>query len=287
MDIALVQRYTPSDPIDAFQGGLEAIRDAANAGAELVVFPELSFTKFLPQVPAEEREGDVLDLAETVPGPTTESVADAARNHDVVVVCNLYEKDGGQGFDTTVVIDSDGTLLGGARMMHITQYENFYEQDYYAPGNTGAPVFDTSVGRIGVATCYDRHYPEYMRALALQDAEIVVIPQAGAAGEWPKGMFEAEVRTASFQNGYFCALANRVGKEDDILFDGASFVTDPFGRVVAKAPSGDAIILMASIDLEKCAEAPARRLFLKDRRPDQYERGAVALAKSVPVATGE
>lgn len=282
MDIALVQQYIPTDPIDAFQRGLTAIKDAANAGADIVIFPELSFTKFFPQIPASERDGNVRDLAEKIPGPTTESVANQAREYGVVVVFNLYEKDGDAAYDSTVVVDSDGTVLGVTRMMHITQYENFYEQDYYDPGDTGAPVYDTSVCKLGVATCYDRHFPEYMRALGLGGAEVVAIPQAGAANEWPKGMFEAEVQTASFQNGYFCALANRVGRETNVLFDGSSFVTDPMGRIVAQGPKGDQSLLMTSCDLSLCESAPARELFMKDRRPDQYDGGSVSLMASKP-----
>jgi N-carbamoylputrescine amidase len=171
-------------------------------------------------------------------------------------------------------------------MMHVPNYENFHEQGYYTPGDTGAPVYDTAVGRVGVAICYDRHYPEYLRALALQDAEIVAIPQAGVAGEWPEGVYESEVRVASFQHGFFTAMANRVGQERNLLFDGNSLVIGPSGRVVAQAPSGRAIILMASIDLDKCRDAPARQRFLPDRRPDQYERGAVTLSGSVPAKQG-
>jgi len=282
MDIALVQQYNPSDAMDAFQRGLIAIKNAANAGADLVVFPELSFTKFFPQVPANKRDGDVLDLAEKIPGPTVESVAEQAAEYGVVVVCNLYEIDDGKCYNSSVVIDSDGTVRGISRMMHVPQYEHFYEQDYYTPGNTGAPVFDTAVGKIGVATCYDRHFPEYMRALALGGAEVVCIPQAGAAGEWAKGVFEAEVQAMSFQNGYFCALANRVGREDNVLFDGASFVTDPHGRIVAQAPKGDQSLLMASADTKECDESPARQLFLKNRREDDYTGGTVSLASSTP-----
>jgi N-carbamoylputrescine amidase len=127
-----------------------------------------------------------------------------------------------------------------------------------------------------VAICYDRHYPEYLRALALGEADLVVVPQAGAEGEWPGGLFEAELRVGAFQNGYFMALANRVGKEDVLTFDGGSFVTDPHGQLVAQAPRGAEAALHVDIDLDMCAQAPARRLFLKDRRPDQYASGAVA-----------
>jgi N-carbamoylputrescine amidase len=282
MDIALAQEFLPDDSLGAFQQGLNTIKDAANAGADLIIFPELSFSPFYPRVPAEEREEDVLDLAEPIPGPTTESVAEIAEEFGVVVVFNMLERDGDKTYDTSPVIDADGTLLGCTRMMHVTEYENFHEQGYYTPGDTGAPVYDTAVGRLGVAICYDRHYPEYLRALALQDAEIVAVPQAGTSGEWPKGIYESEIQVAAFQHGFFMAMANRVGQEKNMLFDGRSLVADPTGRVVAQAPSGKAIILMASIDLDKCQEAPARKLFMQHRRPDQYERGAVTLSGSIP-----
>jgi N-carbamoylputrescine amidase len=112
---------------------------------------------------------------------------------------------------------------------------------------------------------------------------VVAVPQAGVAGEWPDGIYESELRVASFQHGFFGAMANRVGQERNLLFNGTSLVTDPSGRIVAQAPSGNAIILMASIDLDKCGAAPARDRFLADRRPDQYEEGAVRLASSIPV----
>jgi N-carbamoylputrescine amidase len=282
MDIALAQEFLPDDSLSAFQQGLNTIKDAANAGADVVIFPELSFTPFYPREPADERDEAVRELAEPVPGPTSESVADIAADFGVVVIFNLLERDGDQTYNTSPVIDADGTLLGCTRMMHIPQYENFYEQDYYTPGDTGAPVYDTAAGRIGVAICYDRHYPEYMRALALQDAELVAVPQAGTAGEWPNGVYEGEARIASFQHGFFTAVANRVGQERNMLFEGRSLITDPSGRTVAQAPSGKAIILMASIDPDKCRESPAQELFLKHRRPKDYERGAVSLSASTP-----
>jgi N-carbamoylputrescine amidase len=277
MKVSLVQHAVSDPPVDALTRGREAIADAAASGADLVVFPELSFTPFYPRVPVSERSASALDLAEPVPGPTTEALAEAAREHGVVVVFNLMERAGDRTFDTSPVLDADGSLLGRTRMMHITEYDHFHEQGYYAPGDTGAPVYDTAVGRLGVAICYDRHYPEYLRALALQDAEIVVVPQAGTVGEWPDGMYEAELRVAALQHGVFTALANRVGREGDMPFAGQSFVTDPFGEVVAQAPEAEEAILHASADLDATADAPARRLFLRHRRPDQYEQGAVAI----------
>ncbi len=155
-------------------------------------------------------------------------------------------------------------------MIHITQYEGYFEQDYYDLGDRGAPVFDTAIGRVGVAICYDRHYPEYMRALGVAGAELVLIPQAGSVGEWPHGMFEAEVRTAAFQNGYFAALCNRVGVEEKLTFAGESFVSDPEGRIIARAKSGDEDLLVAEIDMEEADGSTARRLFWRDRRPELY-----------------
>ncbi|WP_263787415.1 carbon-nitrogen hydrolase family protein [Salinibacter grassmerensis] len=276
MNIALVQHAASPPSAPAVERGAHAVREAADAGADLVVFPELSFTPFYPRVPVTERSQSALDLAEPVPGPTTEALAEAAADCGVVVVFNLMERDGGRTFDTSPVLDADGTLLGRTRMMHITEYEHFHEQGYYAPGDTGAPVYDTAAGRIGVAICYDRHYPEYLRALALQEADLVVVPQAGTVGEWPDGMYEAELRVAALQHGFFAALANRTGTEGQMQFAGRSFVTDPSGAVLAQAPGTEETTLHASVALGRTADAPARRLFLRHRRPDQYERGAVA-----------
>ncbi|NBB86107.1 MAG: carbon-nitrogen hydrolase family protein [Bacteroidetes bacterium] len=273
MTIALAQQQPTADPDASLQRGLDALATAARAGADLVVYPELSFTPFWPQ----HRAGaGAMSRAEPIPGPTTEAFQEAAARHGVVAVINLYERAGAVTYDTSPVIDADGRLLGRTRMMHITDYEGFYEQGYYTPGDTKAPVYDTKAGRIGVAICYDRHYPEYLRALALQGADLVVVPQAGAKGEWPDGLFEAELRVAGFQNGFFMALANRVGAEDVLTFDGGSFVTDPEGQLIAQAPRGEEAILYADVDLDACAQSTARRLFLRDRRPALYEGGAVA-----------
>jgi N-carbamoylputrescine amidase len=155
-------------------------------------------------------------------------------------------------------------------MIHIMEGPCFHETDFYHPGDHGATVFPSAVGRLGVAICYDRHFPEYMRALGVKGAEIVVVPQAGSVGEWPAGIFEAELQVAGFHNGYFTALANRVGPEECLTFAGESFVTDPMGRVIARAPSGEDHILYADLDFSLLKECSARRHFMRDRRPDIY-----------------
>ncbi len=217
-----------------------------------------------------------MHLAEEIPGPTTDAFAALAAEHRVVVVLNLFERAGDRTFDSSPVVDADGRLLGVTRMVHITDYPCFHEQDYYVPGDTGAPVYQTAVGRVGVAICYDRHYPEYMRALALQGADIVVVPQAGAVDEWPDGLYEAEMRVAAFQNGYYVALCNRVGREEILVFAGESFVCDPSGSVIARAGKLVEEVLCCDVDPDIVAASHARRLFLRDRRPELYSEWLAA-----------
>ena len=193
------------------------------------------------------------ELAEPIDGPTVKAFQQKARELGIVTVINLYERDGQHTYDSSPVIDADGTLLGVTRMIHITEYPCFHEQGYYTPGDKGAPVFKTKAGNVGVAICYDRHFPEYMRALAVSGADLVIVPQAGAVDEWPEGLYEAEMRVAAFQNGYFTALCNRVGKEDRLDFAGESFVCGPDGEVIARAPKSADAILYADIDLAATA----------------------------------
>lgn len=267
MKIALIQQHATSDKADNLRRGLAALEQAARDGAQVAIFAELAFEPFYPQRIA---RGDVRALAEQVPGPTTDAIAAAARRLGLVVVFNLFERAGDKTFDCSPVFDSDGTLLGRTRMIHITDFACFHESGYYAPGDTGAPVYDTKAGRIGVAICYDRHFPEYMRALALGGADLVVVPQAGAVDEWPEGLFEGEMRTTALQNGYFVALCNRVGQEERVTFAGESFVCGPDGVVRARAAKLRDEVLITEIDVAENARSIARRQFLRERRPEVY-----------------
>jgi N-carbamoylputrescine amidase len=267
MRIALIQQHATRDKAANVARGLAALEAAARGGAQLACFAELAFEWFHPQRPA---SGDVRALAEPLDGPTVTAFQRRARELGLVTIINLYERDGERTFDSSPVIDADGTLLGLTRMIHITEYACFHEQGYYTAGDAGAPVFKTRAGTIGVSICYDRHFPEYMRALALGGADLVVVPQAGAVDEWPEGLYEAEMRVAAFHNGYFVALCNRVGAEDCIEFSGESFVCAPDGSVVARAAKGRDEILYADVDLSSAARSHARRLFLQHRRPDLY-----------------
>ena len=162
--VALIQQTAGEDKSANVSRGVQNVRDAAADGANIICFAELAFDRFYPQRHA---TAETLAMADPIPGPVYDQFAALAKELGVVIVLNLFERDGDKTYDSSPVIDADGTLLGVTRMVHITDYEHFHEQGYYAPGDNGAPVFDTRFGKIGVAICYDRHYPEFMRALSL------------------------------------------------------------------------------------------------------------------------
>ncbi len=268
MKLVLVQQRAAKDITANINKAVGSVKEAAKNGANIICFAELAFTPFYPQKPSVRNN---FELTETIPGKTTDIFTNLAKELGVVIILNLYEKENDKTYDSSPVINADGKILGTTRMVHITDYPCFHEKGYYFPGNNGAPVYNTKFGKIGVAICYDRHYPEYMRELALKGAEIVFTPQAGSVGEWPEGLYEAEMRVAAFQNGYFTALCNRVGEEEKLNFSGESFVCDPDGNVIATAGKGTEEILYCDIDLEKVSSSHARRLFLQDRRPELYK----------------
>lgn len=267
MKIALIQQECTEDKSQNLQRGLKAAEKAAEAGAKIICFPELSFEPFYPQFnhPSEPEK-----YAQPIPGTITQAFSDLAAEFKVVIILNLFEIDGNKTYDSSPVINVDGSIVGTTRMVHITDYACFHEKKYYSPGNHGASVYDTFYGKIGVAICYDRHYPEYMRELALNGADIVFVPQAGAVGEWPEGLYEAELQTAAFQNGYFTALCNRVGEESKLIFAGESFICDPSGKIIAQAGKEIEEILYCDIEISDVQQSHAKKLFLKDRRPKLY-----------------
>mgnify|MGYP006284450207 CR=1 FL=1 len=265
LKIALIQQQATEDPQENLQRGIDHFIEAADNGADLVAFAELAFLPFLPQHPSRP---DYRSFAEPIPGELTDKFRALAEEYETVVVLNTFERDGDSTYDSSPVIDASGELLGVTRMVHIMEGPGFHERQYYDPGDRRDFVYDTAVGKIGVAICYDRHFPEYMRNLGLQGAELVVVPQAGTIGEWSEGIFEAELQVASFQNGYFSALVNRVGKEEVNHFRGESYVVDPHGQVRKTAGGEEDEILYAELDSKKLEECSANLHFLADRRPD-------------------
>jgi N-carbamoylputrescine amidase len=267
MKVALIQQHATTNVEDNIERAVVHFQKAAGEGAEVIAFAELAFLPFLPQRPVSP--GDI-DKAETIPGRTTKIFSDLSKESGVVTILNLFERCGDKTYDASPVIDADGRILGTTRMVHVMDGQGFFEKGFYTPGDRSDNVFQTQKGRIGVAICYDRHFPEYMRSLALLGAELVVVPQAGAMDEWPPGIFEGELRIASFQNGYFSALVNRVGQEEFLHFSGESFVVDPFGKLLGQAARDRDDILVIDCDFDLIEKCAAKRFFLADRRPDFY-----------------
>ncbi|MBB2924979.1 nitrilase-related carbon-nitrogen hydrolase [Cellulomonas cellasea] len=248
-------------------------RQAAAQGAQVICFQELFYGPYfgITQDPA------YYEYAESVPGPTTERFAALAAELGIVIVLPVYEEDQpGVLYNTAAVIDADGSYLGKYRKHHIPHLPKFWEKFYFRPGNLGWPVFETAVGKIGVNICYDRHFPEGWRTLALNGAEIVFNPNATAPGISNK-LWEIEQPAAAIANGYFVAACNRVGAETNeygdeaVAFYGSSYVVGPDGNVVGDvASSTEAGLIVRDVDLDQVREVRERWQFFRDRRPDAY-----------------
>ena len=269
MRVACAQFRHAGERRESLEKALEWMARAADGGADVIVFPELAFDFFFPQVRA---DASYFDWAEPIPGPTTELFQAAAARHGLVTIINVFERAApGRYYDASPVIDADGRLLGVSRMLHIAEEPGYNEKYYYWPGDTGWPVYETQAGRLGVAICYDRHYPEHFRALALGGAELVVVPTATSMSERAfREVWEIEIQAAAVANQIFIAVANRAGGDGELRFFGLSFITDPRGRVLARAPEDEEHLLIAEIDLGD-VEATRRHVpFLRDLRRDLY-----------------
>lgn len=248
-------------------------RDAAAKGANIICFQELFNGPYFGIV----QDSAYYDYAEQVPGPTTDRFCALAAELHMVIVVPLYEEENtGVLYNTAAVIDADGAFLGKYRKNHIPHVDRFWEKFYFRPGNLGWPVFDTAVGKVGVAICYDRHFPEGWRSLGINGAEIVLNPNASKPG-LSNRLWELEQPAAAAANGYFVAVPNRVGAEtgefgdDAVDFYGSSFVVDPRGNYVGDvAPQHEEALLIRELDMTLVREVRYDWQFYRDRRPDTY-----------------
>jgi N-carbamoylputrescine amidase len=227
----------------------------------------------------QKEDYECFDLAETIPGPTTRLLSQAAKKHKITLVSSLFEKrTGGLYHNTAVVFGPDGKILGTYRKMHIPDDPGFSEKFYFAPGDTGFQPIDTPVGRLGVLVCWDQWYPEAARLMALRGAEILVYPTAIGLARSEKrelhrvqlGAWQTIQRSHAIANGVYVLSINRIGREDHLDFWGTSFVSDPFGRVMAQASSDKAEIVRATLDLDQIGTTRQHWPFLRDRRIDAY-----------------
>ncbi len=273
--IALVQTAASNDPEKNLKKALEQVRLASAEGARIVCLEELYRTPYFCRV----EDAKNFDLAETIPGPSTEAFSKLARSTKTVIIVPLFEKRAsGIYHNTAVVIDADGRLLGKYRKMHIPDDPGFYEKFYFTPGDLGFHAFQTRYARIGVLICWDQWFPEAARLTALDGADILFYPTAiGWKPEEPEEMrsyhssWETVQRGHAIANGVFVAAANRVGQEGELRFWGSSFVADPSGHLVYRASSKSEEIVLADCDLTKVENTRREWPFLRDRRIDSYQ----------------
>ncbi len=281
--VALVQMAMSRDPDQNLRAAVARVGEAAAAGARLVCLPELFRSRYF----AQREDAALFDLAEPVPGPSTEALGRAAKDAGVVVIAPVFERRApGLYHNTAVVLDADGRVAGLYRKMHIPDDPAYYEKFYFAPGDLGFRVFDTRVGRIGTLVCWDQWYPEGARLTALQGAHILLYPTAigwhpvekATQGAAQLDAWRTIQRSHAIANGLYVAAVNRVGHErldgasagDGIEFWGGSFLADPFGAVVAEGPADREAVVIGEVNLARIEEVRRGWPFLRDRRIDAY-----------------
>jgi len=277
LTVALIQHACPVNDTKAanFERARALIEDAAKRGAQLAITQELFTTAYFPQ----REDGDQFDLAEPIPGPTTDALSELARQNQIHISASLFEKRAaGVYHNTSVMIDAAGQLLGRYRKMHIPDDPGFYEKYYFTPGDLGFTVLPTRYAPAGLLICWDQWFPEPARLSAMQGAELLLYPSAigwvEADGAEEQTQQRAAWRTMhqahAIANGVYVAAINRVGREGAIDFWGGSLIADPAGRIIAEA-GADEQVLFAELDLSRIERTRRGWPFLRDRRVDAYE----------------
>jgi len=264
--IALLQMNCSGKREENLARAEKMIREAASQKAQVLLLPEVFHELFF----ITDLNMRYFETAEEIPGPITAMVSNLARELAVVIVAPIYERvDRSVYYNSAAVIDADGKLLGVYRKNHIPLNTIFYEKLYFKPGNLGYPVFNTRFGKVGILICHDRHYPEGARALALNGAEIVLIPSATPDKSLSRKVWEKELCAHAIFNEYFVAGLNRIGVEGNYIYYGQSVVFDPSGEMMVQA-GPDEEILIADCDLDLITQRRRAWQFYRDRRPDTY-----------------
>ena len=274
--VGLVQMRMVRSPGENVEKAVRKIREAVKKGAQILLLPELFRTQYFPQ----SRSTEHFQLAETIPGPTTEVFQRLARELEVVIIVPVFESHGQHLYhNTAVVIDQDGQMKGIYRKMHIPDSPLFYERHYFTPGDLGFKCFETRFGKVGVLICWDQWFPEAARLVALSGADILFYPTAiGWVSKERKAermrertAWEMIQRAHAIANGMFVAVANRVGHEGELAFWGRSFVAGPLGELIAQASGSREEILIGRCDLSLISRVRQEWPFLLDRRIDVYQ----------------
>ena len=266
---ALIQAHANLDKQEAVAKHVEMIGQAAQQGAQVVCLQEIFHGPYF----CAQQDPKWYATAEPDNGPTITTMQEVARRHELVLVVPFFEKEfAGVFYNTAVVIERDGRVLGKYRKTHIPQVGPvFWEKYFFKPGNLGYPVFDTSVGKVGIFICYDRHFPEPARILGLKGAEITFNPSA-TIESLSRYLWELEQPAHAVANGFFVGAINRVGEElvEGARFYGSSYLCDPRGRIIAKASDTEDEVLVADLDLTMIEEVRTTWQFFRDRRPETY-----------------
>jgi N-carbamoylputrescine amidase len=275
-NVGLVQMRCGTDVQANLDRALAGVEEAAGKGAEIVCLQEL----FRSQYFCQSEDTAIFDLAEAIPGPSTEAIGRVAKARGVSVVASLFEKRAeGVFHNTAVLIGRDGAIAGLYRKMHIPDDPLYYEKYYFTPGDVGFRSFDTAGGKIGALVCWDQWFPEAARLTALSGAEILCYPTAIGWHPREKAEFGAAQydawqtiqRSHAIANGVFVVAVNRVGLEGNLEFWGGSFVADPFGRILARAGHDGEEVLVVPCDRALIGETRRNWPFLRDRRIDAYD----------------
>ncbi len=247
------------------------VKQAADQGVQILCFQELFFGPYF----AAEQDRRWFKYAEPIPGPVTKRFAALARKYRTVVILPIFEIEApGVYYNTSVVIDTDGEIVGIYRKSHIPhQPPGYWEKFYFRPGNLGYPVFETEYALVGVYTCYDRHFPEGARILGLNGAEIVFNPSATTRGH-SDHLWTLEQSAHAVANGYYVAAINRIGDEPWGIgyFYGSSYIVNPKGEIVVQGPDDREELVVAEVDLDLIREVKDYWPFFRDRRPDTYDQ---------------
>ena len=274
--VGLVQMQTQPEPQLNLERAVHQVRAAAAQGAQIVCLQELFRSRYFCQT----EDTAHFRLAEPIPGPTTESLGQLAASLQIVLIAPVFEQRApGLYHNSAVIFDADGRQLGLYRKMHIPDDPAYYEKFYFAPGDLGFRSYSTRYGTVGVLICWDQWFPEAARLTALTGADILFYPTAIGwhEHECPEvrhaqhEAWELVQRSHAVTNGVFVAAANRVGREGDVMFWGASFVAAPDGQLLARAPHDEEALLLATCDLTAIATARQNWPFLRDRRIDAYD----------------
>lgn len=262
--LAVLQHAMAEDIEANLETAARLMAAAAKQGAQMVVFPEVHLSPFFPKHRAEDRAGAADRYVMGEDHPALARLSALAGEHGLVTIANLYREDAdGERYDASPVFDADGRLLGVSDMVHVAQFDGFWEKDYYAHGKA-FDVYDTAVGRIGVVICYDRHFPESWRACALAGAEIIATPACNLASE-NTAFFAQEIAVMAYQNSVYAAMANRCGTEEGVAYGGASVIAGPDGALLAEAGSDEAV-LVADLDLNRRREIARKAGWLAELR---------------------